>query len=519
MGLDLGKATLEFSAKDASRFKILAPVGSKSKHSWSHVGGDYGSVGSKHLVRRYRSYLSYSGDLKDGERNPILGSLPSGSGEFGLMYELKRLQRRGKGQLVLKGKLLDHDFVRQHHKELSAAFGHSVIHNHLRFDPSVDVEVPVSARQQPSFRRLGSKSGSFEFSRGPLQWSFGGMINSIGSSVSSTASSVASSVVSGTSSAVNSIAGAGSSFGNNIANGSGDIMSGIEDGFSGSGSYGGIPFKSANNIVSPLVTFGGVVSNFFGGSKSTSFNLTWPSLSISGSDGPFSASLSATPTMAGSLNFNRGYCMAWDPSTISLKFNPSLPISGQVGVDLGSASAGASTTVDGPSVSTAAPVIGEATLSSAIDFDLDLEGSLGEGVGHMGATVDFAPGAAFTLSTGHASFSNTTQHPVVTTQMPSGWDSLAPQASLTLTATPSITLRAGPTIPDAIPYVGGRGLATLDTTFANPIAFSLDLSNPDQLNIDVSGNISSQFQFFGGDVNPPLVSANLYGPINSSVAI
>ena len=45
-------------------------------------------------------------------------------------------------------------------------------------------------------------------------------------------------------------------------------------------------------------------------------------------------------------------------------------------MDLGSASAGASTTIDGPSVSTAAPVIGEATLSSAVDFALELDGSL-----------------------------------------------------------------------------------------------------------------------------------------------
>jgi len=47
----------------------------------------------------------------------------------------------------------------------------------------------------------------------------------------------------------------------------------------------------------------------------------------------------------------------------------------------------------------------------------------------------------------------------------------------------------------------------------------MDLSDPDQLDIAVSGNISSQFQFFGADVDPPLVSANLYGPINSTVAI
>jgi hypothetical protein len=120
------------------------------------------------------------------------------------------------------------------------------------------------------------------------------------------------------------------------------------------------------------------LGSYFGGAKSNSFHPTCPSLSISGGDDPFSASLSATPTMSGALNFNSGYFGALNPSTVSLASNPSLPMSGQVGVDLGRASAGAST------------------------------------------TVDFAPGAALALFTGHASFSSTKQHPVVTTQMPSG---------------------------------------------------------------------------------------------------
>lgn len=199
--------------------------------------------------------------------------------------------------------------------------------------------------------------------------------------------------------------------------------------------------------------FGWHLGSYFGGAKSNSFHLTWPSLSISGGDDPFSTSLSATPTLSGALDFNSSYFGALNSSTVSLAFNPSLPMSGQVGVDLGRASARAATTVDEPSASTAASVIGQPTLNFVIDFKLDLEGSIGDGVGQMGATVDCAPGAPLTLPTGHASFSTTKQHPVVSTQMPSGWDSLAPQASLTLTATPSITLTAGPTIPDSIPYV------------------------------------------------------------------
>ena len=510
VGLALDRPELKFNPKNPARFKLVAQVDSGNKHSWSHVDGDQGHVSTKHIARNYDDYLSHQGDLKDGENNPIIGALPSGNGDHGFLYELKGLRRKGEGKLVLKGRLLDHDLVHQYQDQMSAAFGRSVIHNHLRFDPSVTIQPSASARQLPSSRRLGDQAEPFEFGRGPLEFSFGGLVSSIGSGISSAASSVAS----GASSAANTVADVGSSVGGTIANGVSSFGSSIS-GIASSVNWGNF----GSSIIAPFASFGGILGNFFGGSKSNSFNLTWPSLSISGSDGPFSASLSATPTMDGSLNFNSGYFGALNPSTVSLEFNPSLPISGQVGVDLGSASAGASTTVDGPSVSTAAPVIGEATLSSAVDFQLDLEGSLGDGVGQMGATVDFAPAADFTLSTGHASFSNATKNPVVTTQLPAAWDSLAPQASLTLTATPSITLTAGPSIPDFIPYVGGRGLATLDTTFDNPIAFSVDLSNPDQLNIAVSGNISSQFQFFGADVDPPLVSANLYGPINSTIAL
>jgi len=510
LGLSLDNSELKFNPKKPGHFELVAQVDSSNKHSWSHVDGDKGHVSSKHIARNYKEYLSHQGNLKDGEKNPIIGALPSGNGDHGFLYELKGLKQKGEGEFVLKGRLLDHDLVRQHQDQFSAAYGRSVIHNHLRFDHSVTIQPSESARQLPSFRRLGGQAESFEFGRAPLEFSFGGLVSSIGSGVSSVANSVAS----GVTSTVNSVANLGSSVGNTIANGFNGFGSTVS-GVASSVNWGGF----GNSIISPIASFGGIVGNFFGGSKSTSFDLTWPSLSVSGGEGPFSASLSATPSMSGDLNFNSGYFGALNPSTVSLKFSPSLPIRGQVGVDLGSASAGASTTIDGPSVSTAAPVIGEATLSSAVDFALELDGSLGEGVGQMGATVDFSPGAAFTLSTKHASFSNTTKHPVVTTQLPAAWDSLAPQASLKMTATPSLTLTAGPTIPDSIPYVGGRGLATLDTTFENPIAFSVDLSDPDQLDIAVSGNISSQFQFFGADVDPPLVSANLYGPINSTVAI
>ena len=131
------------------------------------------------------------------------------------MYELKGLKQKGEGEFVLKGRLLDHDLVRQHQDQFSAAYGRSVIHNHLRFDHSVTIQPSEIARQLPSFRRLGGQAESFEFGRAPLEFSFGGLIHSIGSGVSSVANSVAS----GVTSAVNSVASVVSSFGSTIANG------------------------------------------------------------------------------------------------------------------------------------------------------------------------------------------------------------------------------------------------------------------------------------------------------------
>ena len=131
----------------------------------------------------------------------------------------------------------------------------------------------------------------------------------------------ANSVASGVTSAVNSVASVVSSFGSTIANGFNGFGSTVS-GVASSVNWGGF----GKSIISPFASFGGIVGNFFGGSKSTSFDLTWPSLSVSGGEGPFSASLSATPSMSGDLNFNSGYFGALNPSTVSLTFSPSLPI-------------------------------------------------------------------------------------------------------------------------------------------------------------------------------------------------
>ena len=68
VGLALGKPELKFSPKKPGRFQLVAQIGSNDKHSWSHVDGDNGDVSSKHIARNYEDYLSYQGDLKDGEK-------------------------------------------------------------------------------------------------------------------------------------------------------------------------------------------------------------------------------------------------------------------------------------------------------------------------------------------------------------------------------------------------------------------------------------------------------------------
>ena len=518
-GIDLSQATIQFSPKNPRKFTIKSATAKSDRHQWAHVGGDNGSVSSKHLVNNFEKYFidasvgsgnsRSNASSREASDHPVISSLPSGLGNGSFLFEHRSIKHK-KGGMVWKGTMLDQDYVLENHAAFAKAFGGSTVHNHLRYDPMRNIVDSGVSQTDGSSRRMPMEdfSGS-TFDRGPLAWGWhpfkavSHAVSSATHAVSHAVTHAASTVSHAGEAAANTISHAATSTTSAVKNGVGQAVKATED-----------------NVVAPVVHAANVVANATAGKQSDSFSMSWPELKISGNNGPFSASLSATPKMSGELVFTHGYVGAVDPTTIQLTFNPSLPITGNVSADLGSASDGASFTIDGPSVSTEAPIIMEATLSSALEFDFEIDATLGDGVGDLEATVTFVPAADFTLAKSGSSFKNATQNPVVTTNFGSfDFDDLAPDASMSFTATPSITLTAGPEIPESVPYVGGKGLATLNTTFGNPVELSMDFSDPSKLNVDVSGTLGSNFEFFGADVNPPLVDATLYGPIHTVVNI
>ncbi|MEB3253631.1 MAG: hypothetical protein VKI93_02855 [Synechococcus sp.] len=516
-GIGLSNATIKFKASNPRQFTIKASTGKSDQHDWAHVGGESGSVSSKHLVKNFEQYFQdasspgsdgsdSAASSRDASEHSVIASLPSGLGNGSFLFESNAIKHK-KGGLVWKGTMLDHDYVSENHVAFAKAFGDSTVHNHLRYDPTqhIVVESDSGASARSSRRMPISELAASESDRGPLAWGWN-PIKAVSHAVSSVTHSV--------SQAASTVAHAGQAAANTVAHAATSSASAVKNGVSQAVK------ATDSHVVAPVVHAANVVANAVAGKQSDSFSMTWPELEISGNNGPFSASLSATPTMSGELVFTHGYVGAVDPTTIQLTFTPSLPITGNVSADLGSASDGASFTIDGPSVSTEAPIIMEATLSSALDFDFSVDATLGDNFGDLSATVTFTPAANFTLAKSGSSFKNVTKNPVVTTNFGTfDFDDLSPDASMSFTATPSITLTAGPEIPESVPYVGGKGLATLNTTFGNPVELTMDFADPSKLNVAVSGTLGSSFEFFGADVNPPLVDATLYGPIHTVVNI
>ena len=520
-GIGLSNATIKFKASNPRQFTIKASTGKSDQHEWAHVGGESGSVSSKHLVKNFEQYFQdasspgsddsdSAASSRDASEHSVIASLPSGLGNGSFLFESNAIKHK-KGGLVWKGTMLDHDYVSENHAAFAKAFGDSTVHNHLRYDPTqhIVVESDSGASARSSRRMPISELAASRSDRGPLAWGWN-PFKAIGQAVSNATHSVSQAV----NQAASTVAHAGEAAANTIAHAATSTASAVENGVSQA-------VKSTeSHVVAPVVHAANVVGNAVAGKQSDSFSMTWPELKISGNNGPFSASLSATPTMNGELVFTHGYVGAVDPTTIQLMFNPSLPITGNVSADLGSVSDGSSFTIDGPSVSAEAPIIMEATLSSALDFDFSVDATLGDNFGDLSATVTFTPAANFTLAKSGSSFKNATKHPVVTTNFGTfDFDDLAPNVSMSFTATPSITLTAGPEIPEKVPYVGGKGLATLDVSFGNPVELKMDFADPSKLNVAVSGTLGGSFEFFGADVNPPLVDATLYGPIHTVVNI
>ena len=223
--------------------------------------------------------------------------------------------------------------------------------------------------------------------------------------------------------------------------------------------------------------------------------------------------------MDGNVRFRSGIVTAiWDSSTISFTAVPRITLSGDVGLDLGSVGTQYTKTFSGPTVTTAAPVIGQATLASAIDVTARLGAQLGEDVGRAAVGMTVAPAASFTMSNRGLSFADKSGSPELTPMFGHFTpDSLAPSAGVTLTVTPRMSFLAGPTLPGLPGFPDPFRVATFDVTVANPVPFTFDLANPSQLDVATSANATSQFTFMEGTVTPQLMNEPLYGPVVTTV--
>lgn len=512
-GINLYESTIQFNPKNPTKFTIRSSAGKDDLHEWAHVKGARGSISTREVVKNFDDYFQSAYPSSDDNslkpaKHPVIASMPSGFGDGSFLFKHRSIRHKN-NELVWKGKILDHNYVLNNHSALSTAFGDTTIHNHLRYDPKKLINPGSDESKDPRQNRILHTKDAKDFAqdRDPLYSLLGdigrglsGAAHSIGSAVNN----IGSEAVSVGEAAGNSIASTASDTTSAVKNAAGDVISAVDSG-----------------LIVPLINGANAIKNDVAGKKSKSFSMTWPGLDIGKTSGPFTASLSATPSMTGELVFTHGYVGASNPETIQLSFKPSLPIKGYVEVDLSESLDGASLSIDGPSVSTEAPVIEEATLSSSVDFEFKPQEPIKAGLGKLNANVTFNPAAEFSLSEAGASFKNATTNPIVTNNLESLFsDDLAPGTGMTFTVTPSISLSAGPRVPNGIPYVGGMSIATLSATFSNPIVISQSpVYGGFYGEISVSGNLSSNFEFFGDELNPPLANETLYGPINSSFSV
>ena len=361
-----------------------------------------------------------------------------------------------------------------------------------------------------------------DFNRGPQLWGFGSLTSAIKSGwndVKSGGSSVVSDVSSGLSSAASSGSTGLSTVVGTVTNVGNSGFGGFH-GFSAAHSFA--PHKlGLQPFVASLTNFGhsltsAMVSakewadeawNKLRGEKAFEFHGQWPPLELSKQSGPFNASLQATPAIRGSIRFTGGYIGAWNPTSIDLQFTPSFEMNGSISVGRQST---ASVSFEGPSRSIVLPVLGTAEISS--EMELSVNGTQGFKDGALiSSAVTFDPSATFTLSSRGVGFDNNTSNPQTSMSfknMVSGG-----KYGLEFVANPKITLSAGAKVPGSIPYIGGTSFATIDTTFQNPIQFDMD-SNKNEVDVSMSGQLSSGFTFLGAEVSPAFNETTLYGPVH-----
>ena len=520
-GIGLSNATIKFKASNPRQFTIKASTGKSDQHEWAHVGGESGSVSSKHLVKNFEQYFQdasspgsddsdSAASSRDASEHSVIASLPSGLGNGSFLFESNAIKHK-KGGLVWKGTMLDHDYVLNHHQALASAFGESTIHNHLRFDPTH--HIIESAPAAASRSRLGRKIplddvAVIENGRGALGFGWHSFTHALGSATHAVSHAVTH--------AASSVAHAGQSVGNAVAHAATSSASAVKNGVSQAVK------ATDSHVVAPVVHAANVVANAVAGEQSNSFSATFPGVNIYDNMGIFTAGLSVSPRVDGELIFHHGYVGAVDPGTIDLSLEASLPISGSASVDFTQADSLVEKFMGG-SVSTTAPIIGEATIQGSVGASLEIDFDLAEGGPVLSASISVAPGASLTLNSSGASFSNTSPHPTVTTVHEGTFDpkkwTYTDNSRATFKLSPSLELIAGPMVPSTVPYVGGKKLATVNTTLSSDVVTTLDFSEPSELDVQVSAGIDGNFTFFDKTIKPDFVNANLFGPIASTVSL
>ena len=502
-GLDLINPTIKFK-KDGS-FQLKTETSKDHRHEWVSRDGARGRLSGRHLQRESR-WTAYTGDRKgrgdlynsmDGlasdrgvRDRKVIGVMPSGQGTNLFIYEMDRVRHKGE-DLIINGHVLSKDFMHDHAREISAAYGSSTLHNHLKFQKYLPeaLEELSEAESAPKQRRVRAGDTDVPPSAGRPVALFGN-------------------------GGWGDVTGGLGNLGDVIADKAGKAGEVLEVTANEADQTYKTLVSTAENLADHAVYAYESVEDLLTGAVELSFDLTWDELSLNYNKGPFSSRLGIQPSMAGKVRLSEGYAAAaFDHSTISFTVEPRFDLIGDVRLDLGRAGVGYSKTIQGPSRTTSAPVIGQATAATELDVSFTAGVSLGEDVGFLGATLHTAPAVGFTMSGTRVNFADRSKPPSLTPDLgPFTADNLAPSARVSLTVTPKVKFIAGPRIPDDVPYVGGMDLATLDVTIANPIPFTFDPAKPSQFDVATSANATSQFNFMGSRVSPQLMNEPLYGP-------
>ena len=544
-GLSLSEPKVKFRRNGT--FRLVSRNPSNSRFSWVSLDdGSRGKVRASHLARKQRwkdyttdengrgaAYQSAVGldSANGGSDHKVMATMPNGKGGNLFMFEMDRPRYKGSRQ-VIEGRVLSKDFMLDHHDEITRSFGQQTFHGHLDFvDHYQEILDNLASVRQGSSRRSERLSGEVPSVDGGRRSYF---FSSIGGAIESAVNDAADVVTDATNVVVTEtvevvteaaevVVDAGKEAAEAVEGAAEDVAEAVEAGYE-------IIVTTAEDIAQYTEMVADwtvkyakkgyeIVTDLLTGSEEFPFSVVWPEVGLDFNDSPFQSRLAAQVSMDGNVRFRSGIVTAiWDPSTISFTAVPRITLSGDVGLDLGSVGTQYSKTFSGPTITTAAPVIGQATLSSAIDVTARIGAQLGEDVGRAAVGMTVAPAASFTMSNRGLNFADKSSSPELTPMFGHFTpDSLAPSSGMTLTVTPRMSFLAGPTLPGLPGFPDPFRVATFDVTVANPVPFTFDLANPSQLEVATSANATSQFTFMEGTVTPQLMNEPLYRPVVTTV--